>query len=1354
MTIDIIQSSSGPLNSVLKVVDGDLVVTADILMSDFFIKELANPIEEQDAATKLYVDAVAGGGGLYWQHAIEDFYDPTSGLPVGPSEGLRYTASATANGWIIHNTYEWDGSSWDETVAEEGYTAWYNAINVSWVFNGTIWVKYGATLDHNNLINTHQGVTTEDTPLFEGVDIISQLSIYNRVWTTNEHFSDDFNDNSIDLSKWNVTNATTPPGEILEQNQRIEMTPGDSTPSHTALITDDNFSQANIVELFFRVTPAADVNSFAGYTYDFYAGTNNGILIYFNTITNVIDTYILGADSPTGYSFVDGNTYNCRIKRTGSVWDFYVQSAEDATFNTEVLIATKTHSISSNPYIMLVASGSTPNTVFFNDVFLSDGVFDSAPAVLDGFVMYSSDSVTDNACPTFKTENETVIQLNQSLATNDTPKFDGLGIGTTSFGASATNTMSVLSGVAPAGSIADGFQMYSSDFSVGNACPHFRTEDGTVIGLNQSLFTTDIPTFVGVDVTGRYSAINAVWSDSIFEDDFNDNDLDLTKWVVTDTSAGDIREQNQRLEVLADFNSNTLGINTINSFTIIDGSQVIFNDVVINDTVSATNIGLDSVSPFAGIATSIVLRLGLSNNIETQVNGSKVDTGYNYIYGDKYNCRIVRNGADFEFYVQSDDDSNYTAETLVDSRTVTPSGNMYGTICSFNSNSAYNFIGDYKIVDSVDDNPPVIPDGFSLFAKDYTAGNACPTFRTEDGTVIQLNQDLSTSGTPAFNSVQFDVAHGLTPSHSPGLVYWNDLDGTLNMHTDISGTVLQIGQELYVRVVNKEGSDIYNGNIVIVSTAQGNRPGIVLAQANAEATSEGTLGYATHDIDDNQEGFITVHGLVRDINTTGIPFSETWNDGDVLFLSATTAGGITNVPPAAPNHTVVVGYVLNAHATQGLIYARVINGAELYELHDVHITSVADNDILQWNSSNSRWENISSPSFETAYITSGQNFGIGTSSFGGATNTISVLSGTAPTGSIADGFQMYSSDFVAGNAIPHFRTENGTVLKLNQSLATTDDVIFNRVTSNVELAIKEQVSAPSNIPDYGQIYCQSDNYLHYLDGDGVHHLLHGFPSYKSYTTSTQGLGFGATVYAAGYYDYSVADANLSYSGSAGSGTVLDSQTFGTTGVAYAAHSFIVAGGAGSATGGVVKLRVSGTSITDDATRTTSDTEDLLADITGASLDDYFEGKKWLGQITFELVVVSGTVTDASFDFNYGLVKYEDFGNNTFVVTDFEVLGLAGATDPNLQIALIHHKTTGWTYHATAFDPVNSANFICDMDTDHGTEDGIVNGSGFAYKRSGLSTSVDGADSEGVIAVVDTTVNNAVEFANIHIGIEY
>jgi hypothetical protein len=96
---------------------------------------------------------------------------------------------------------------------------------------------------------------------------------------------------------------------------------------------------------------------------------------------------------------------------------------------------------------------------------------------------------------------------------------------------------------------------------------------------------------------------------------------------------------------------------------------------------------------------------------------------------------------------------------------------------------------------------------------------------------------------------------------------------------------------------------------------------------------------------------------VRGINTTGSLQTETWTDGDILYLSPTTAGNITNVKPVAPNHIIVIGYVVHSHAVNGSIYVKIDNGYELDELHNVLITTPANNDALVYETSTALWKN-------------------------------------------------------------------------------------------------------------------------------------------------------------------------------------------------------------------------------------------------------------------------------------------------------------------------------------------------------------------------------------------------------------
>lgn len=196
---------------------------------------------------------------------------------------------------------------------------------------------------------------------------------------------------------------------------------------------------------------------------------------------------------------------------------------------------------------------------------------------------------------------------------------------------------------------------------------------------------------------------------------------------------------------------------------------------------------------------------------------------------------------------------------------------------------------------------------------------------------------------------------------------WNDTDGTLEFGLKGGNVNLQIGQEQVVRVVNKTGADLLESQYKAVRLrtvseggASGQKLAIKLAEANSEINSSTTIGLVTENISNNQEGFITILGNINDVNTTGSLQSETWSDGDMLFLSPTVAGGITNVEPTGSYHTVVIGYVVYAHAIQGKIFVKVDNGYELDELHDVSIPSTpSNNDGLFYDLATSLWKNKS-----------------------------------------------------------------------------------------------------------------------------------------------------------------------------------------------------------------------------------------------------------------------------------------------------------------------------------------------------------------------------------------------------------
>jgi hypothetical protein len=163
-------------------------------------------------------------------------------------------------------------------------------------------------------------------------------------------------------------------------------------------------------------------------------------------------------------------------------------------------------------------------------------------------------------------------------------------------------------------------------------------------------------------------------------------------------------------------------------------------------------------------------------------------------------------------------------------------------------------------------------------------------------------------------------------------------------------------------VVNKTSTNLLASEYkaVKVSTAQGQRLAVDFAQANNDNNSADTIGLVSQNILNNEEGQITILGQVTKINTTGSLQGETWTDGDVLYLSPTIAGAITNIKPTGlTGHLVIIGYVEYAHANNGKIYTKISNGYEIDELHNVYVnpTTLANNDVLTYESSTSLWKN-------------------------------------------------------------------------------------------------------------------------------------------------------------------------------------------------------------------------------------------------------------------------------------------------------------------------------------------------------------------------------------------------------------
>jgi len=170
---------------------------------------------------------------------------------------------------------------------------------------------------------------------------------------------------------------------------------------------------------------------------------------------------------------------------------------------------------------------------------------------------------------------------------------------------------------------------------------------------------------------------------------------------------------------------------------------------------------------------------------------------------------------------------------------------------------------------------------------------------------------LTMAGRIIVECVRF-AANG-TPDYAQGNVYWDDDDKTLALQTDSSEVTLQIGQEVQVRVVNVSGAQINNGQPVYISGQSGSRAKIDLATAAADNDASHMVGVVTHDIDNNETGYVTAFGLVRGLDTSS------YTAGNVLYLQ--DAAGTLGTSAGTVNRE--SGIVIISHATNGVILVNI-----------------------------------------------------------------------------------------------------------------------------------------------------------------------------------------------------------------------------------------------------------------------------------------------------------------------------------------------------------------------------------------------------------------------------------------------
>lgn len=202
-------------------------------------------------------------------------------------------------------------------------------------------------------------------------------------------------------------------------------------------------------------------------------------------------------------------------------------------------------------------------------------------------------------------------------------------------------------------------------------------------------------------------------------------------------------------------------------------------------------------------------------------------------------------------------------------------------------------------------------------------------------------------------------------SVSTGQIAWNATEGTVDVGL-LHGTTNQIGQETQMLCKNSAASITIQDGMGVMFTgadpstlrlevqpmvANGNLPGYVF------------FGVATQTIAPGAEGYITVFGKVRGIDTSAYP------EDSILWCDPVNPGLFVTTEPVAPQLKIAAAAVIKSHPTDGVIMVRADSGQNLADCHDVETDTAQDTDYLGWSEDMQHWMPYSVPNAAPRSIT-------------------------------------------------------------------------------------------------------------------------------------------------------------------------------------------------------------------------------------------------------------------------------------------------------------------------------------------------------------------------------------------------
>jgi len=173
--------------------------------------------------------------------------------------------------------------------------------------------------------------------------------------------------------------------------------------------------------------------------------------------------------------------------------------------------------------------------------------------------------------------------------------------------------------------------------------------------------------------------------------------------------------------------------------------------------------------------------------------------------------------------------------------------------------------------------------------------------RIENLSVDILNADSVSADFIRFDPVLWN--DNAKPTTDEGAVYYNSGPDAL-VYKPATASPIKIGQDEVTRVYNNTGAMIPRGAPVYVTGATNDFPTIAKAQADDITTIDATIGVLKDSINASSFGLVLNRGLIGRLDTSS------YSVGDLLYVSADSAGKFTTTVPTYPNFAYEIGRVL------------------------------------------------------------------------------------------------------------------------------------------------------------------------------------------------------------------------------------------------------------------------------------------------------------------------------------------------------------------------------------------------------------------------------------------------------------